>query len=509
MAAVKFWEVIQPSRSRGAVLLLTLGYLLYLPFSGYTHLHNDAQTYWDLATRFITPDRHFSLFYYSAGSRGYAWPLLLVPLRTAWKVLGGAPIWYTRLLGALVAGLVFGWLGPRLYQRLTGAAVLPSAGRRAAFALVGFACWRDYFNFPLTDFPALLALGSAMLLVLRPRLGWAGRIGVGLLLGLALNLRPIYQLSAGLVGLAALWPPAPGRRGGVGTPAGGAGLAAETKSGRWRRAAGGALALLLGLGLALGPQFLMHRRWFPQESAWRHLGGNVHQDELVARHLAMGLATFKYETNVGTDYPKMRVWYPDPQGQAFLRREQPAGSFATQSQYWALVRRYPLAFAGRYLRRLFDGLDVQYPTPYVLHVYRPLSWPLALLNYAVLLLGLARILQAAWAGARPDARRALLLLALLLPALASLPMAVEVRFLLPLHLLLTAAATLGWPENAAISQALRARPGRAALLAGLLGLALLECFRVSADTRAHLEYGARRLSGERRPAAGEPIRMSW
>ena len=489
-------------QTRYMVALLTIGYLVYLPFSGYTQLYYDGQTFWDLATRFITPDRHFSLLHYSMGGRGYTWPLLLVPLRSVWKVLGGQPIWYTKVLGAVVAGFVFGWLGPRLYQRLTRAVSLPSPGRRVAFAVVGFVCWRDYFNFPLTDFPSLLVLGGAMLLVLRPRLKWAGLLAVGALLGLAFNIRPIYQLSAALLVLAVLWPSAA-------PPLSPSGRAADGKSKpEYQQGRGAAVlrlvALVIGFVLVLGPQFSMHRRYFPQESPW-HLGGHVRQNELVVKHLAMGLVSFKYETNVGTTYPEVRMWYPDPVGQAIMRRERPTFFFTAESQYWALVRRYPLSFTGLYLRRLFDGLDIQYPTPYVRQVYSPPSWPLALFNYTVLLLGIARLLYAWWAGVRPDARRSLVLLALLLPCLGSLPMAVEVRFMLPLHLALAAAATLGWPDSRKLWAALRAQPGRSTLLAGLFGLALLVCFSISADTQAHLEHGARLLNGERGSELGRPV----
>jgi hypothetical protein len=487
------------SRTREVVLLLTVAYLLYLPLSGYSQLYYDGQTFWDLATRFITRERHFSLLHYSMGGRGYTWPLVLVPLRTAWKVLGGEPIWYTRVLGAVVAGFVFGWLGPRLYQRVTGAAVLPSLGRRLAFAAVGFLCWRDYFNFPLTDFPALLVLGSAMLLVLRPRLRAAGLVAVGALLGLAFNIRPIYQLSAGLLVLAVLWPSV--------APSLGLELQndATASVGRWwQNSLLRLVALLLGFTLVLSPQFIMHRRYFPQESPW-HLGGHVRQNELVVKHLAMGLVSFKYETNVGNTYPEVRMWYPDPVGQTIMRRERPTFFFTAESQYWDMVRHYPLSFAGLYLRRLFDGLDIQYPTPYVRYVYSPPSWPLALLNYTVLLLGLGRLLYAWWAGARPDAQRSLVLLALLLPCLGSLPMAVEVRFMLPLHLLLAAAATLGWPQSSQLGQALRSQPSRAALLGALFGVGLLLCFSVSADTQAHLEHGARLLTGEKGPPVGGPV----
>ena len=147
------------------------------------------------------------------------------------------------------------------------------------------------------------------------------------------------------------------------------------------------------------------------------------------------------------------------------------------------------------MRRLFDGLDIQYPTPYIRELDQPPGRLLALVNYSALLLGLLRLAWAWRDGYRPDFRRTLLLLALMLPALVSLPMTMEVRFMLPLHLLLTAAAMLGWPQKPVVWGWVRARPGRALVLTGLFGLALVGCFRVSADTQAHLEHGAGLPSG--------------
>jgi hypothetical protein len=460
----------------GAVLLL---YLLYLPFSGYSQLYYDSQTFWDLATRFITPERRFSLLHYSMGGRGYVWPLVLVPLRAAWVVLGGQPISYTRVLGAAEAALVFGWLGPRLWQALSRSPALPSLGRRAAFVLLGFACWRDHFNFPLTDFPALLLIGAVMLAVLQPRLSLGRALLLGAALGLAFNIRPIYQLSAVALGLAALWP-----------------AAGDLSPGRSMVLKAG--AVLAGLALVLAPQYLMFRRHYPTESPW-HLAGHIHQEELVRKHLIMGLETLKYETNVGADYPEVRMWYINPIGQAILQREHIA-YITDESQYWQLLPRYPLQFAGLYLRRVFDGLDIQYPTLYVRQVYQA-TWGLALLNYCGLLLGLSRLVAAWRAGGRLDGRRWLVAAALLLPCLGSLPMAVESRFLLTLHFIISAAATLGWPATWTPAR-LRAAPGRATLL-GLAG-ALLACFTLSAHTQGQLEHGGRRLDGRRGPAVPPP-----
>lgn len=467
---------------------VTALYLLYLPFSGYTQQHYDAQSYWELPSRFITAQRQFSLLHYSAMSRGYAWPLVLAPWRAAWKLLGGDPMWYVRVLGSVVAGVCYGWLGPRLWQALRGQVPPPGPLARLAFVLTGFVLWRDYFNFALTDFPALLALGAALVLAARglvpqtPAL--SGRalgcwLLVGGLLGLACNFRGIYSLSLYPVLVAVAWPTAPG----------GAGV---------RGSAGRVVALALGLALVLAPQYLMVQRHTPPGTEWR-LSGVLNQDQLVQRHLGLGIRNFRYETNIGADYSEVRVWLQDPIGQALAQRHHIPFAGIGQGAYLQLAARYPLEFSCMLAMRLFNGLDLQQPTPYLPQLYSP-TWLLAANNYTVLGLGLLVLGKLLWSARRLPWRRVLLAVALLLPALGALPMAVENRFLLPLHFGLCIAATLGWPaawHPARLRRTLR--PAQGVVLLGLYVGWLVLAFTLSSYAYIQLEQGGR-LPGGSGPA---------
>lgn len=460
-------------------------YMLYLPFSGYTEQYYDALTYWGLPSRFITPDRHFSLLQYSAMTRGYAWPLALAPWRTAWKLLGGDPMWYIRTLGSLVAAVCYGWLGPRLWQALRGGNV-PSPGTlaRLAFVLTGFVFWRDYFNFALTDFPALGLLCTALVLVARglreptePRpMRALGRwLLVGVLLALAYNSRGVYLLSIYPVLVAAAWPTSPG-------PAG------------LRNSAGRLALLALGITLVLAPQYLMIRRHVAPGSTW-HLSGVQQQEELVKRHLSLGLGNFKYEATIGTDYPEARVWFQDPLGQYLMRRHGITSAGMEPATYRRLVRQYPLEFSTLLAQRLFNGLDLQQPTPYLRQVY-PATWLLTWANYTVLGLGLLVLARLAWRARHLPWRQLLLTTALLLPVLGALPVAVECRFMLPLHFGLCLAATLGFPAGwhpTTLRRKLRPLQG-ALLLAVYVGW-LLIAFTFSAYSQIHLQLGGRLLGG--------------
>ncbi|SNC74674.1 hypothetical protein SAMN06265337_2489 [Hymenobacter gelipurpurascens] len=460
-------------------------YMLYLPFSGYTEQYYDALTYWGLPSRFITPDRHFSLLHYSANTRGYSWPLLLAPWRTAWKVLGGDPMWYIRTLGSMVAALCYGWLGPRLWQTLRNTSQEPGPVARLAFVLTGFVFWRDHFNFALSDFPTLVFVGTALILagrglLVRPaELRWWGELVrwliVGAFLGLAYNARGIYLLSLYPMLLAAAWP----------TTSGITGLRSSTSR---------LAALLLGLGLILLPQYLMIRRFVPEGSPW-HLSGVQQQDELVKRHLSLGLGNFKYEATIGNDYPEVRVWFQDPLGQYLMQRHGITSAGMEPATYAKLVRQYPLEFCTLLTQRLFNGLDLQQPTPYLRQVY-PATWPLAWANYTVLGLGLLVLGRLFWQARRLPLRRLLLVAALLLPVIGALPVAVETRFMLPLHFGLCMAATLGFPAAWHPAQLRRSvRPAQGLLLAALYLGWLLLAFTFSAYSQIHLQLGGRLLGG--------------
>ena len=406
---------ISPWRQEARLAVgIALVYALYLFSTEYHNLYYDAEDYWQLGHRFVHKGR-FELLGYDDAMRGYAYPLVNFACLAVRKAFNWPAVTVVKLLNAALAGLLFGVVGPRLWQAGTGAAQLPPLARRLAWAALGFGFWRDYFNFSLSDFPAVLALGAGLWLVQRPRLGAA--LLAGAALALAVNIRPIYLASV-LPALALLW---------VGRPA------RPVVSARL-------LALALGAGLVLAPQWLINRRHFAADtplvlSQSKTLG--IHN--LYLQKLKWGLLHEKYESSVGRgELPTGQLLFLDAAGAAVLRAEGLA-EIDTPGQYLGLLARHPLTLAGIYARHLFAGLDISHPTPY-LKRWAP-SRPLQLLNYAL------------WFGAglvalrrRPTAREALVLAALLLPCLAVIPLSMEVRFLLPLHLLLLALVAFGqWP----------------------------------------------------------------
>ena len=107
--------------------------------------------------------------------------------------------------------------------------------------------------------------------------------------------------------------------------------------------------------------------------------------------------------------------------------------------------------------------------------WAPSAWRNGL-NYSLWFWAALVVLGGGW----PRRRPALVLAGLLLPCLAVLPLSMEVRFLLPLHLLLLALGAFGpWPTWAFASKR------RLAVVGLAYGLFLLGCFALSARiTRA-------------------------
>ena len=420
---------------------ITVVYILYLLTSPYQHLYYDAELYWQLGHRFYEQGR-FNLLAYDDTLRGYSYPLLNFVCLALRKALHLEAVTVVKLLNAGLAGLLFGVVGPRLWQAATGAARLPSVGRRLLWAGLSFVFWRDYFNFSLSDFPALLALGGALWQAQRPG-KWAALLA-GTALALALNVRPIYLASAvPVVGL----------------------LLLAIRRAAWLPRL---VVFTLGAALVLTPQWLINRRHFAANtplvlSESREL--DIHN--LYLQKLKWGLLHLKYESSVGRGLPTGQLLFLSAPGAAVLRAER-LSEFDSPAQYLRTLAHHPGVVASVYAQHLFAGLDSSHPTPY-LRQWVPSVWFRAL-NYSLWFWAALVVLAAG----RPTWRTGLVLAALLLPCLAVVPLSMEVRFLLPLHLLLLALVAFGRGPGWALG-------GRRWLVTGAAyGLFLGGCFMLSA-----------------------------
>ena len=444
------------------VLVVLALYAAYLPLSGYNvgHFTYDAAQYWELSNRF-TQQGSFSLLAYDEPLRGYLGPLLILPGRFITHYTGGSMLAGAQVLGACWAAVLFGFAIPQLWAQVAGREL--ALGRWLVLVGLSFIFWRGYFNFTLSDMPALTLLVLALVALRHYQWGWA--LVAGLLLAAALNIRPIYLASVP----ACLWlffrHPAPGRF-------------------RARRTA----ALLTGAALVLLPQWRINQQHF-QRNTPLVLTGAPGARPLYLKQLTWGTAFQRYETSLAPEHPGSLV-YADPAGGRALAQE-PTGRFESYAHYLRFAAHHPVATSLRYFRHLFNGLDLRFPTPYPRDLHPVGGAALRLVNYTLLGLGVWLAVVAWWRRRQRQQSAGLLqslatpvLVALLLPCILVLPTLIECRFLLPLHMLLLTAVAGCWHPRACW-RGLSKPAQRVAVLLLALGW-LWGCWQLSEDTARHL-----------------------
>lgn len=430
----------------------------------------DAQGYWGLAKTMYN-EGHFSLLKFDSALRGYLLPLLYVPVLALsnWQTAVTDET-LIKLLGTLLAGLLFGVQVPKLWQKATGTSISPL--RRLLFITAAFLLWRDYFNYTLTDFPAVAGLVGALCLLLpRPT---AGRtLLAGILIGGITNIRPIYLASTPLVALL------------IGV------LAVQlARPDRYAQAVKLLAVYLAGFALVCIPQWHINQRNFASNRLLP-IGINledpamVKSGDLYLQQMNGGFFIQKYETSIAADYPIPQARYHDAAG-ARLLDLAPNRQIASYGDYFRLFIAHPLDIIALNLRHVFNGLDVLYPTPYLFRVYTSTSG-VAFFNYTVLFAAAAtvvlrvrrvRVLQ--WA----------IVLPILAPAGLMVPLPMECRYLMPAHLVLFAVACFGWPATWTWQRLKDWRLPFILAYVFFLGV----CFMLSADTQVQLEEGLKLLS---------------
>jgi hypothetical protein len=440
-------------------------YVAYFLTFGDGRFYYDSADYWRLGERFEKAG-DFSFLSYHDPYRGYSLPLFNHTLQLIASALGLGDVTIVELAGALLAATLGVVILPRLARELFPGADIGWLRVLALNALV-FVFWRDHFNFPLTDFPALL-LASIGLLGLLQRTA-AGYLLAGLGFGLAANMRPAYVPALAVaVAIAAL---SPLRR-------------------EWgRRARNVAVVIVGSLAVSL-PQIAIDHH---QSGSWSLTRPGAKDISLV--QLSGGLIAQRYETFVGSrdQYPRAKLFYVDPFASNVLEEEEIAG-VSSYGQYASVVLHHPHEMAASYALHLFNGLDLWYPTPYI----RDLDdrrVALSVFQYTLLFLTIARLLL-------PEARRRLGrirwagVVVLLSPCLAAIPGAVEPRFFLPLYALAYMLVCFG-PETRALFHA-GSQTRRVALASSYVAFVIV-CLTLSAATRAQIEHPASVLSTLRSP----------
>ena len=384
-----------------------VAYITYLLTSADRTFWNDAGAYWSSVNS-------YSLNEYALSYRGYSFPYLCFLIRRfgAWSHSDPLIVfWTASSIGMATLGAI---IVPSLVEA-TVPACKPGFWQIAAFNLLVFLFFRGYSSYPLTDMPAVGALLTAI---------WLSKYSVfglmpGIMLGLAVNFRPVYFIAAFPVSFLVfrrvrlLW-------------------RNESRKG----AVAHCLRFLIGLSVILGPQVYVNKHNFgrialmpPTEITYA--GG------LYLYQLQIGIGMQKVEGNVGDKYPDPLVNFMDPTAKVLGA----SNKVDTYVQVLKLYAKHPIEFVTIYTRHVFNGLDVKFPTVYLKNPYVK-NWCLSLLNYSVIFV----FLSVGRNVFRLQVERTKLIAVLAAPILvtmAAIPTRIEVRYFIPFHFLMYAVVTMG------------------------------------------------------------------
>lgn len=451
-------------------LLVAAAYGVHFALAGYDRFYYDAAGYWE-SGKLFGRDGAFSLTAFYHPIRGYSFPLLNYGLQVIADAIAIDDVTIVRLTGSLLAATLGVVVAPRVAKAIfPGAAV--GWGRILALNVLVFLFWRDHFQFPLSDFPALVAACVGLLGLLRATP--AGYVAAGVAFGLAANMRQAYvPVVLIAVVVAALLPRTP-------------------KS--WRRRTA-------SVALVLAAAFIVS---LPQVAINSHHHGSLsptvpEADNVSRVVLTWGLQTQKNETFVGPAdvYEDPLVFYLDPTTRDLVAEE--ALPVTSRRHYARIVLRHPEAMAASYALHIFNGLDVRYPTPYI----RDLEdrWiVLPLVQFTLVFVAITYLVL-------PDARRRLgrihwLGITLLTaPILLAIPTTVSPRYFLPVHLLIYMLACFGPATRTLFAGSWMRRAGLALFYATLLTIGLA----LSAATQRQIEHPIR---GDAQGAATTAFRGS-
>ncbi|MFL5729336.1 MAG: hypothetical protein ACJ75J_07600 [Cytophagaceae bacterium] len=432
-------------------------YVLF--FSPYTALYGDASNYFNTLGKSFETNGNFSLLHFKDSIRGVIFPLFNYLLIKLSEFAGISPLKIWKIVSAGYFAMLSNVLMPVFAERFFK--IRPKVWQVLLLDTFLFLFWRGYVDFPLTDFLSLIFILAAIYFKESDnRVSW---FLSGLMLTFAINLRPIYTIAIlpfGFWLLYYLW----------------------QKRNFARQGILSVCFLLAGFFLGSFPQVYINYHQYGRITPFVQTTIGSQQGSLYLMQLKWGMSVQKYETNVGHDYPAMPVIYWDTEGNSLYKQEQ-GDSVQNYTDYLRLLVRHPLVFSSIYCRHIFNGMDIVYPTPYIPNM-KARSWLLRLFNYSLIFLFLMAVILA-YLKRRLSIPQWLIISMLTAPCLFTIPTAMEVRFLLPFHLMVYS-VFLFFSDYEIVFSGLRKRS--IYILVTLYMAFILACFACSSATLAHIEY---------------------
>lgn len=191
--------------------------------------------------------------------------------------------------------------------------------------------------------------------------------------------------------------------------------------------------MILGMLVISTPQICINQKHFntysPMIQTQEYYGGQ----SLYLNQLKWGISVQKYETNmdVSAENVPTGMIFADSVGTALLEKD---GEIDSYFSYILFFVRHFADMTCNYLKHIFNGLDIVYPSAYIYKVYYN-RFIIQLINYTLILMGLEGVTlfikKKHWNWLKVGVA-----IAYGLPILLVIPTAVETRFFLGVHLVL-------------------------------------------------------------------------
>lgn len=396
---ILFWAV--------CILLSVLQY-----FYGLQHFYFDAERYWE-SGRELKVDGVFSLSNHVT-QRGILFPLFNYALIEFLGYLNWHEISFFKCISTVFCTWGFWYLLPQLYVKTTGKTL--GVWHKMALVAITNLFWFRYFSCPLSDFLCFFLLLWGFLLLwpehVSPAFSRTSLLRimlVGLICGFIFNTRPIYVL------LLAMYPL----------------FYAIISRNKWS-AKLAHIALLLFFAMAINiPQYIVNQKVWKADTFFQPTDKYYEGKSLYLMQLKWGLYVQKYETYVGDSacYRAVPAFYYHNRLTAVSVEQPVVQQIETYGQYIQYLIAHPVCIVW-FAKNVFNGLDIQYNTPYVYHL-KPNLW-FTILNYAIWFIGFV-LIGLCWRSWAASKGFLIILGYLLFTAVLSIPTAIESRFLLALY----------------------------------------------------------------------------
>jgi hypothetical protein len=377
-------------------------------FYGLQHFYYDAERYWE-SGREMKVDGVFSLVNHVT-QRGVLFPLFNYGLIELLGYIDWHEISVFKCISTVFCMWGFWYLLPDVFRKVTGQSLTNL--HKLVLITIANIFWFRYFSCPLSDFLCFFLLLWGFLLLWSEKASWIKVIVAGIVCGIVFNTRPIYVLLLGIYPIFYL----------------------ISSRASWT-IKGLHIALLLVFAMAVNlPQYYVNKKVWGVETFFQPTEKYYQGRNLYLMQLKWGLYVQKYETYVGDTscYASVPVFYYHDKNTALTVEQPAAQQIETYEQYFAYLKQHPVCVLW-YAKNVFNGLDIQYNTPYIYDL-KPQLW-FAFMNYLIWATGFILIVLCwkVWAQSKAFV---FLVASILLTSALAVPTATEVRFLLGLYCLI-------------------------------------------------------------------------